>query len=744
MAKPKRATPLPDKQQLLRYIEEQGGRVNKREIARAFGLKGAVRDALKSMLRELADEGAVARGRRRSFEAANGLPSVSVIEVSEIDVEGGEVFARPTRWPAAASPPRIRILHGRGRTGAPAIGERILARLTLVGPDLYHAEPIRRLGSQASEIIGVYQIAGKQPRLIPSDRRIRNEFLLDGGVDAALKPGELVAAEVLPGRHRGLGRARLKQRIGHIDDPRSFSLISIHAQGIPIEFSAAALEEAASAAAAPFDSAGRVDLRGLPLVTIDPSDARDFDDAVWAEPDPDSSNQGGWHIVVAIADVAHYVRSGTALDDDARARGNSVYFPDRMVPMLPDALATAACTLSPHEDRPCIAAHLWLDAAGHMRSHRFERSVMRSAARLTYAQAQAAIDGTTDEVTAPLLETALRPLFAAYAACKSGRDRRQPLAIDLPERRVVLDDTGHVASISGQPRYDSHRLIEEFMIAANVAAARTLESSKLLCMYRVHDVPDPEKLEALRDLLGQIGLKLSRAQAVRPQHFNAILDRVAGTPDEKLVNEVVLRAQARAIYSPTNIGHYGLNLRCYAHFTSPIRRYADLLVHRALISALGLGAGGLGSEREGFAEIAEQITATERRADAAERDATDRYVAAFLADRAGAEFAGHITGVSRFGLFVGLEANGVDGLVPIRSLDDYYIHDEAHHALVGRHSGQIYRLGDPVRVRLEEVDIVTGSLSLVLLAHEGPPAPPSHVSARLSRKLKRSHKSRRR
>ena len=741
MAKPKRAPPLPDKQRLLRYIEEQGGRVDKREIARAFGLKGAARTHLKSLLRELADEGALAGSRRRRSAAEARLPAVAILEVSEIDGDG-EVFARPTRWTAAAPAPRIRVVPGRGRGGAPGIGERILARLAPVGPGLYHAEPMRRLRSQAGEIVGVCDIVGRERRLIPTDRRIRNAFVLDAG--AAVEAGELVAAEILPGRGHGLGRARLKQRIGRIDDPRAFSLISIHAHSIPLEFPAAALEEAASVAAAPFETSGRADLRALPLVTIDPSDARDFDDAVWAEPDPDPGNAGGWHAIVAIADVAHYLRPGTALDRAARARGNSVYFPDRMVPMLPEALATGACTLSPGEDRPCIAAHLWWDGAGRLRNHRFERGVMRSAARLTYAQAQAAIDGVADEVAAPLLETAIRPLFGAYGARKRERDRRQPLAIDQPERRVVLDDGGGVASIAVRPRYDSHRLIEEFMIAANVAAADALASSGLPCMYRVHDLPDPEKLEALRDLLGQIGLKLARAQAIRPRHFNAILAGVAGTADEKLVNEVVLRAQARAVYSPTNIGHYGLNLRGYAHFTSPIRRYADLLVHRALISALGLGAGGLGRERDDFAAIAQEITASERRADAAERDAADRYAASFLADRAGAELAGCITGVSRFGLFVGLEPEGVDGIVPMRRLDDHYLHDEARHALVGRRSGHVYRLGDPVRVRLDEVDTVTGSLSLALLAHEGPDRSPSSVAARRGRSVEGRGKPRRR
>ena len=723
MAKPRHQAQLPTKVEVLRYIEESGGRVNKRHIARAFRLKGPAREALRGILRELSEDGSIERGHRKKFVAGGKLPSVSVIEISGVDVDG-EVFARPAKWPTTSTPPRIKVMPGRKNLSAPGVGDRILARLTLIGPDLYQAEPMRNLGADAQEVIGIYEIVGRQARLVPTDRKLRTEFVIEAGADLGVKPGELIAAEIIPGRHLGLGRARIKQRLGHINDPRAFSLISIHTQGIPTEFSAEALAESDAAAELEVKLSRRVDLRSIPLITIDPNDARDFDDAVWAEADADPKNAGGWHIIVAIADVAHYVRSGGAIDGEARARGNSVYFPDRMVPMLPETLATNLCTLAPQVDRPCLAVHLWVSSEGRMRRHRFERGVMKSAARLTYQQAQAAIDGNTDDVTKPILETILRPLFGAFGALQTERDQRQPLALELPERSITLDAEGHVASISTQLRLDSHRLVEEFMIAANVAAAEALETADAPCMYRVHDVPNPEKLESLRDLLGQLNLKLARAQVIRPQQFNTILTKVAGTPDEKLVNEVILRSQSRAVYSPDNLGHYGLNLKRYAHFTSPIRRYSDLLVHRSLITALGLGDDGLGVERDQFVAIAEQITATERRADAAERDATDRYVAAYLADRAGAEFSGHITGVSRFGLFVGLEPNGVDGLVPMRRLDDYYVHDEDGHALIGRNSGNVYRLGDSIRVRLDEVNVVTGSLSLSVVSHEGdrPPA----------------------
>jgi ribonuclease R len=413
------------------------------------------------------------------------------------------------------------------------------------------------------------------------------------------------------------------------------------------------------------------------------------------------------------------VRPADALDFAARERGNSVYFPDRVVPMLPEALSNELCSLKPGVDRACLAVHLWLDGEGRVHRHRFVRGLMRSAARLTYEEVQAAIDGRQSELTRPLLEPVLKPLYGAYAAFARARGRRGTLDLDLPERRIQLDPSCRVARIEPRQRLDSHRLIEEFMIAANVAAAEELERLKQPCMYRVHDRPDPAKLAALSEFLDGIGihgLALAKGQVVRPRHFSEILRRAAGTPYATLVSELVLRSQAQAVYSPDNLGHFGLALRRYAHFTSPIRRYADLAVHRALIAGLDLGAGGLPPvEAADFAETAEHISMTERRAAAAERSAVDRYTAAFLAERVGASFAGRITGATRAGLFVALAETGADGLIPISTLpNDYYDHDEKRHRLVGRRWGRVYTLGDALTVRLAEANAVTGGLIFAL------------------------------
>ena len=511
----------------------------------------------------------------------------------------------------------------------------------------------------------------------------------------------MVTAELLPARRFGPPRVKIFERLGSPEAPGAISLISIAQFDIPHVFPNAALAEAA--AVRPADAAGRADLRDLDLVTIDGNDARDFDDAVWAEPDPDPRNVGGWHLVVAIADVAYYVAPGSALDREARERGNSVYFPDRVVPMLPEALSNGLCSLKPKEDRACLAAHLWIDRDGRKLRHTFERAIMRSAARLTYDQAQTARDGDTKLAIAT---SRLDALYGAFAALDRARAARGALALDLTEFRVVLDTKGAPVAVEPRQRLDSHKLIEEFMILANVAAAEELEARRRPSLYRVHDAPDPDRLDALRLALADIdipGLGLAKGQVIRPQLFNRVLATVAGRPEAAVVNDLVLRAQAQAVYSPQNIGHFGLALRRYAHFTSPIRRYADLLVHRALLAE--------SVPREELDAIGNHVSATERRAAAAERAAVERYRARLLGDHIGKVFAARVNGVQRFGLFLTLPDTGADGLLPIGNLpSDFYRFDQRRARLSGRHSRRSFGLGDPLSVRLVEADPIGGRL----------------------------------
>jgi len=713
---------LPTRDELLDFIAESPTPVGKREIARAFKVAPSERVALKGLIKEVERSGAVDRGRKRRLAPVGALPEIGVVEITSVDLDG-EMLGRPLGGRDTGHLPTIYVVAERG---APAlgVGERAVARFVRVDGDTYEARIVRALGGAPDRVLGIFRRDRDGGRVEPTDRKLRNDFMVAAADTADAADGEIVLAEVLPARRHGLPQVRVVQRVGDSSDPRAFSLIAIHAHGIPTEFPREAVQLAEQAR--PVELASRTDLRAIPLVTIDGADARDFDDAVWAEPDPERPD--GWHAIVAIADVSWYVRPSDALDRAARERGNSVYFPDRVVPMLPEALSNELCSLKPGVERACIAVHLWLDGEGRVHRHRFVRGLMRSAARLTYEQAQATIDGRPGEIAGPLVEPVLRPLYGAYRAFDRARRRRGTLDLDLPERRILLDLSGRVARIEPRDRLDSHKLIEEFMIAANVAAAEELERLRRPCMYRVHAAPDPAKLVALREFLEGIGipgLTLAKGQVVQPRHFNEILRRAAGTPYATLVNELVLRSQAQAAYSPENIGHFGLALRRYAHFTSPIRRYADLLVHRSLVAGLDFGAGGLPqTEAKDFAAVAEHISMTERRAAGAERSAADRYTAAFLAERVGATFSGRINGVTRAGLFVTLSDTGADGLIPISRLpNDYYEHDEAGHRLVGRRTGRTFTLGDPLSVRLAEANTVTGSLLFTLLDAEGESAP---------------------
>jgi ribonuclease R len=727
----KKAAPFPTKEQVVAFIRESPTPIGKREIARAFHLKGSDRIPLKALLKELERDGAVDRGRNRRMGAPGQLPEVTVVQIIGPDADG-DLWARPVDLRPDDAEPKILVIEEKRERGARppqtplGPGDRVLVRLTRTDADEYEARPIRKLESRAARVVGLITRASDGSlRITPADKRIRTEFAIDARSMHGVKSGEIVVAEVEPGRPMGTPRARITERLGRTGEARSVSLIAIAAHGIPTDFPQAALAEAA--AAGPATLGTRTDLRNIPLVTIDGEDARDFDDAVHAEADTDPKNPGGWKLLVAIADVAHYVREDDPLDKSARERGNSVYFPDRVVPMLPEELSNGWCSLKPDEDRPVMAVEIVIDAEGRKRRHHFLRGLMRSAARLTYERAQAAMDGNTDPGTAPLLEPVIKPLYGAFRALLKAREDRGTLELDLPERKVIIDANGEVLKIEARARLDSHRLIEEFMIAANVAAAEALEKRRWPCMYRVHDQPDPSRVEALREFLEGLDLRLPRGQVIRPAHFTKLLEKAKRTPYADMINSLVLRSQSQAVYSPENLGHFGLALSRYAHFTSPIRRYSDLLVHRALIAAYEFGTDGLDREVKGFKELGDHISATERRAAAAERESVDRYTAAFLSKRIGEIFSGRVSGVIRAGLFVALDETGADGIIPVSSLpNDFYEHDEARHALVGRRWGQVYRLGDRVQVRLVAAQPLTGGITFELIEGGGQdqPAPP--------------------
>ncbi len=723
------ATPTPSREDILAFVarerESAGERVptkiGKREIARAFGLTGTDKIGLKRVLKEMEADGAIER-RRKSLTRPGVLPPTLVAEVFSRDRDG-DLLAKPVEWDEAQGRAPTIVLHIPRRqkpgTPTPGLGDRALIRTEVLhgargDEPAYGGRVVKVLAKARSQVLGIYRAGpGTGGQVFPVDKKTANRggaFVVRAGDEGEARDGDLVAVDVLRGDRLGLPVCKVMERIGSLASEKAVSLIAIHAHKIPNVFKPETLAEAE--AAQPLGLDGREDWRALPLVTIDPADAKDHDDAVYAAPDDDPENVGGFVLTVAIADVAAYVRPASALDREALERGNSVYFPDRVVPMLPERISNDLCSLRGGEDRPALAIRMWIAADGRKQRHALHRIMMRSHGKLAYQQAQAAIDGVPDETTRPLLDGVLRPLWEAYAALKIARERRQPLELDLPERKIVLDAEGKVDRVLTPERLDAHKLIEEFMILANVAAAELLEEHRQLLVYRAHGEPSAEKLHNLGEFLQTVGIRLAKGQVITPGQFNGILAKVRGTEHEQIVNDVVLRSQAQAEYTADNYGHFGLHLRRYAHFTSPIRRYADLIVHRALIRACRLGAGALPDvAKDELAEVAVRISAAERRAMAAERETIDRLIATHLADRVGATFQGRISGVTRAGLFVKLADTGADGFVPAATLgDEYFRYEETMHALVGSRSGTTMRLGDLVTVKLVEAAPFAGAL----------------------------------
>jgi ribonuclease R len=695
---------LPTRQQILDFITTSDTAAGKREIARAFGLLGNEKIALKALLKDMADEGLIDSAPGRAFHKMGGLPKVTVLRI--VDVDDAQVIAIPEHWEAEGKPPpRLRVVE-RGKRSALGIGDRILARTEEQGSG-YVAHPMKKLARSEEQLLGVVAKDGDRYWLRAIDKRERRDTPISDLGEAG--EGNLVLAEKT-GRPPRI-TAKVVEILGDPFAPKSFSLIAIHKFNIPHVFSEELLQEAQKMAA--LDLGAREDLRHLPIVAIDPVDARDFDDAVWASPRDD----GGFDAIVAIADVSFYVRPGSALDREARKRGNSVYFPDRVVPMLPEHLSADVCSLRAGQDRAAMACHMVIDAKGQMVSWRFSRAVIKVAANIPYEDAQAAIDGVKPH---DLTEVALRPLWACWALLFKAREKREPLDLDLPERRVELDEKGRIQSVAPRERLDAHKLIEDYMIAANVAAAKALEAKKAPVMYRIHEPPSREKLVALKEYLATFEIAFALGQVVTPATFNRLIDKLGEVEFRTEVMEQILRSQTQAYYGPQNSGHFGLSLGSYAHFTSPIRRYSDLIVHRSLVGAYGLNpqaeATALTKEdAERMKLIGEVISAAERRAMEAERETVDRYVAAFLAMRVGEVVATRITGVTNFGFFATVEGLGGDGLVPISTLGtEYFRFDEAHKSLIGEQTGETFRIGQHIDLRLAEANPISGALRFEL------------------------------
>ncbi len=740
------------KKTILDTVRERPDFYDNKKLARALGVKGDDRRELRQLLRTLVEDGALKKSDRKTFREADALPGVMVIKATYLD--DGDLFGEPESWKGDGAAPKL-LIRDSGPAGGKrgkrdqrdtlSVGDRALCRIKVRENGDIIASVMKKLGAGPTENLGVLYKGGRGWRIQPVSKKARHDYKPVRVQDDA-EDQDLVKFRSSRKNQGDLRLAEITEIIGSALGGKSASIISLHENDIETVFPDAVIEEAKSLTL-PEIGGPREDLRDLPLVTIDPVDAKDFDDAIFARPDESGKNKGGWICWVAIADVSAFVTTGSELDKTARRRGNSVYLPDAVVPMLPHELSSDLCSLRPHEDRACLAVRMVFDKTGVKLRHTFKRGIMRSHARLTYRQAQDAFEGRAGDEAEPVLDI-LQNIYAAYATLKKGRDTRAPLAIELPERRVHVNDKGEVTKITLRDRFDAHKLIEEFMVQANVCAAESLSEKKTPSIVRLHEEPSREKLGGLVDFLPALGLKFSLGERTTTARFNKLLEQAEQKDLSETVSMAVLRSQSQANYSVGKGGHFGLNLTHYTHFTSPIRRYADLIVHRALIDAFDLGEDGMDKESQSrLQEIAEHISATERKAMVAERDAKDRYVAAYLADRVGAEFDARITGATKFGLFITLKETGADGLIPARSLGhEYFAFNEKTKALVGVESGDTYKFGRAIKVKLEEATPVTGGLifEMVSKPEKGKPPKRNHRSASSGRSRGAKHKRKRR
>ncbi len=738
------------RQAILTAIREKPDALTRKDLARSLGIKGDARRDLRQELRELVDDGVLVLSQRKTYREAGELPGVMVIRVTDID-DHGDLIGIPDQWKGDGEPPKLIVREGniskkaKGHKSAQlGVGGRALCRIKNTDQGRV-AQVLKKLGRGPTRHLGILYQDGRGWTVRPVDKKIRDE------ARPIKVPSDAENNSLVEYRASGRSRNKYERRveitkiIGSANDPKAFTLISLEQHGIPIGFDDEVIEEARNLKL-PKLSKFREDLRDLPLLTIDPVDAKDFDDAVFAKPDDDKNNKGGWIVWVAIADVAAFVSPDSALDKAARHRGNSVYLPDRVEPMLPEELSADLCSLRPQEDRACMAVRMRFRADGTKIDHAFKRGLMRSHARLTYQQAQEAFDGNPGEAAESVIDI-LKNVFAAYKSLRQARQQRAPLAIDLPERRVHVNDKGEVTKITIRDRFDAHKLVEEFMVQANVAAAEALSSKGVTTIIRVHEPPARERLQSLSDFLPTVGLSYASGERPTTRKFNHLLAKVRETEYAETVGMAVLRSQSQAYYGTDTKGHFGLNLTHYGHFTSPIRRYADLVLHRALIRTFNLGHDGTTeTEFSRLKETAEHISDTERRAMAAERDAKDRYIARYLEKRVGAEFPARISGVTKAGLFITLDETGADGFIPIRVLgDNYFVFDEKKKTLVDSETGGTFRFGRKVNVRLKEATPVTGGLIFEMLTRpEKGDRPKRNPRGRNSKHARRRSKSKRR
>ena len=707
----KYGSPVPSREYIIEQLERQARPLSRKELAELFGLDDDdALEGLRRRLKAMERDGQLVRNRRNGYVIVDNEALVRGRIRASADGSGVVHPDRPGANVYLAPREMRRLLNG----------DRVVVRLT--GNDAQG-----RPGGELVEIIehANHEIAGRYYEesgigfVVPNNKRLHQDLIIPAADRNGAKHGELVTAEVVSQpsqRRQPIGR--IIEVFGTQIAPGDEVAVAARTHGIPVEWPAAVLAESErfGEAVPAANKHGRHDLRGLPLVTIDGADARDFDDAVFCEP-----TRNGYKLIVAIADVAAYVSAGSALDGEAAERGNSVYFPRNVVPMLPETLSNGLCSLNPEVDRLCMVCEMQIDTDGQLKRSRFYEGVMNSSARLTYEDVDAIHnhrDPSLRRQHAALVEH-IEHLYQVFHAMRRDRETRGALDFDTTESVIEFNAAGQVADVHPAERTDAHRLIEECMVKANVATARFLRRHRIPALYRVHEPPAEERLKNLREFLAQTGLKLGGGDEPTPRDYAALIEQVRQRPDRHLIETIMLRSMMAAEYRPDNAGHFGLALDAYAHFTSPIRRYPDLIVHRAIKHVLSKQPiEAFGYTEDQLVTLGEHCSMTDRRAEEATREATMTLKCRFMADRLGETFNGVISGVTSFGLFVELDELFVDGLIHITNLEQDFFHfDAVGHRLVGERTGKEYRLTDRIRVRLAQVNVDDGKIDFEPVAH---------------------------
>lgn len=705
--------PIPSREFIMQLLEDQGVPLETSQIAQALGLHDPEQlDALTRRLRAMERDGQLMRNRRGGY----GL-------ISKMDLIPGRVIGHPDGFGFLVPDDGSSDLFLTAREMQAVFhGDRVLARVSgLDRRGRREGAVVEILERNTDRVVGRYRVEGGVGFVIADNKRVVHEILIPAEQAYGARHGQLVTAQILeqPTRYRqAIGR--VIEILGDHMAPGMEIDVAIRAYQLPQEWSLLVEDEAAKLPPVVPEEAkqGRVDLRNIPLVTIDGDDSMDFDDAVYAEP-----RGKGWRLIVAIADVSHYVQPGSPLDAEARVRGNSVYFPGRVIPMLPEQLSNGLCSLNPNVDRLCMVCDMEVSATGVLGNYKFYPAVMRSAARLTYTKVAAMLVDRDETLRAQYGELVdhLEHLYALFRVLQAQRERRGAIDFDTTETRIVFGENKKIESVIPVVRNDAHRLIEECMLLANVATADFLSKAEVPIVYRVHATPSEEKLNNLREFLRELGLSMGGGERPEARHYSELLKQIAGRPDAHLIQTVLLRSMAQAVYSPDNLGHFGLAYEAYTHFTSPIRRYPDLLVHRAIRHVLsGKRPAAFRYGHDDMMLLGENCSMTERRADEATRDVVDWLKCEYMLDKVGEAYDGIITSVTGFGLFIELADIYVEGLVHVTGLqNDYYHFDPAHHRLVGERTRRIYRLGDKLRVRVVRVDLDERKIDFELVLEEG-------------------------